>query len=371
MRRPCFPHADRIRRVTALLAMLALAACGKPHAPAALQPSLASFVVQQRTMPEQQIWDGTVQAVNSAVLMAQTNARVTELPYDVNDVVPAGGVVVRFTDVEQKSATHAAEAQIASANAAYVNAQANFQRTAAIFAKGLIAKATLDQARAERDAAQAALYAAQANRKQIAQQQDYTTVRAPYAGIVTQRFVSVGEAVAGPPFPQKLIAITSLKDLRVEVQVPQDAAASIRHFGAAQVLVANDGSERRVVASKVTVFPYADPATHTFDVRVDLAAQDAGLFPGMSVKVAFATGSTKRLLIPESALWRNGELTGVYVIHGNAVSLRLVRLGRRFGDEAEVISGLGPGEAIARDPVEAVGWLSRQHQGGDVSGKGT
>lgn len=350
--------------------VLILSACGKHQASAPMQaPPLASLTVQDRTMPQQQIWDGTVQAVNSAVLMAQTNARVTELPYDVNDVVPAGGVLVRFTDVEQKSATRAAEAQIASARATYNDAKTNYERTAALFEKGLLAKATLDQARAQRDTALATLNAAQANRREVAQQQDYTVVRAPYAGIVTQRFVQVGEAVAGPPFPQKLIAITSLKDLRIEVRVPQGAAASIRRYGKAEVLPGDDDGHV-VAAGKVTVFPYADPATHTFDVRVDLSGQDTGLFPGMSVKVAFATGSTRRLLVPESALWRNGELTGVYVIHDGTVSLRLLRLGRRFGDEVEVIAGLAPGETIARDPIKAVGWLSRQHQGGDVPGKG-
>lgn len=361
-------HIPRAWRFAVPLLAFTLAACGgKQQAPPHRAPPLATVTVQERAMPQQQIWDGTVQAVNSAVLMAQTNARVTEIPYDVNDVVPAGTVLVRFTDVEQKSATRAAAAQTASAQATFRNAETNYERTAAIFAKGLIAKAALDDARAQRDAAQAALRAAEANRNEIAQQQDYTTVRAPYAGIVTQRFVSVGEAVAGPPFPQKLIAITSLKDLRVEVKVPQNAAATIRRYGAAEILLPDDGGTRRVAAGKVTVFPYADPATHTFDVRVELSSQDTGLFPGVSVKVAFAAGSTRRLLIPESALWRSGELVGVYVIHNDTVSLRLVRLGPSFGDEVEVISGLAPGETIAREPLKAIAWLTQQHEGGPAS----
>jgi RND family efflux transporter MFP subunit len=363
--------------LSTVLIALTLAACGGAHAPASTgmaSPPLASLQVQAKEMPRQQIWDGTVEAVNSTVLSAQTNARVLALPYDVNDVVPEGAVLVRFTDVEQKSATRAAQAQIASARATYVNAQANYRRVAAIFAKGLIARADLDQALAQRDAASAALNAAQANWREIGQQQDYTVVRAPYAGIVTRRYVQVGEAVVGPPFPQQLIAITSLRDLRVQVKVPQDAAAAIRRYGAAQILPQGGGA-KRIDADKVTVFPYADPATHTFDVRVDLPDLDAGLFPGMSASVAFATGSTRRLLVPASALWRNGEITGVYVIHGGTASLRMVRLGPRFGDEVEVISGLQSGETIARDPLEAVAWLTREHRGGkapapDARGEG-
>lgn len=343
----------------------ALAACGDGKRPPAVPqaPPLAALTVRDRVVPQQQIWDGTVQAIHAAVLTAQTNARVLELPYDVNDTVAAGAVLVRFTDVEQESAVRAAAAQIASAQAAYRNAQVQYERVAAIFAKGLIAAAALDDARAQRDAAQAALRAAEANRNGIAQQQDYTVVRAPYAGIVTRRFVSVGEAVAGPPFPQKLIAITSLRDLRVEVRVPQGAAAAIRHFAAAEILQEGDAPQR-IAASKVTVFPYADPATHTFDVRVELPDQDTGLFPGMSVQVAFATDSARRPLIPQSSLWRNGELTGVYVIHDGTANLRLVRLGPRFGDEVAVISGLEPGETIARDPLQAIAWLASRHAHG-------
>lgn len=358
-------NATLLRRacLAPLLALaLALAACHRqpPAAAAPPAPAFATLTVQDRSLPRRQIWDGTVQAVNSTVLWAQTDGRVLDLPHDVNDVVAAGTVLVRFTDVEQKSATRAAAAQIASARATLENAAANYQRVAAIFGKGLLARAALDDARAQRDAAQAALNAAIANRTGVAQLQDYTVVRAPYAGIVTQRFVAVGEAVAGPPFPQKLIALTSLKDLRVEVKVPQDAAATIRKYARATVVLPGGGE---VVATRITVFPYADPASHTFDIRVQLPADGDELLPGMSVKVAFAAGIERRLLVPNGALWRSGELTGVYVVHGDAVSLRLVRPGPRFGDEVEVISGLAPGEAIARDPLQAIAWLTRARGG--------
>lgn len=345
-----------------VVALLAGCSHSQPEA-VAPTPSFPTLTVTTRTLPREQVWNGTVQAVNSTVLWAQTDGRVLELPYDVNDVVAAGAVLARFTDVEQKSATRAAAAQIASARATLTNAETNYQRIAAIFAKGLLAKAALDDARTQRDAAKAALNAAVANRTEVAQQQDYTVVRAPYAGIITQRFVSVGEAVAGPPFPQKLIALTSLKDLRVEVKVPQDAAATIRQYAAAQVLVPGGAGDARIAATRVTVFPYADPASHTFDVRVQLPATGAELLPGMSVNVAFAAGNTRRLLIPESALWRSGELVGVYVVHGPGVRLRLVRLGPRLGSEVQVLSGLTPGEVIARDPLQAIAWLSTPRKG--------
>ena len=77
----------------------------------------AGTVVHWQSSPRQQVWDGVVEAVHQVTITAQTNARVVELPHEVNDVVPKGAVLVRFSDVEQKSARNAARAQIASAQA--------------------------------------------------------------------------------------------------------------------------------------------------------------------------------------------------------------------------------------------------------------
>src|SRR5262249_5435085 len=151
---------------------------------------------------------------------------------------------------------------------------------------------------------------------------------------------------------QPLIAGLSLDELRVNVQVPQSAVDAIRRYHAADVLLDADG-KRRVTAARVTIFPYADAETHTFSVRLDLPHEETGLYPGMTAKTAFAIGEAQRLLIPDSALVQRSEVSGVYVVAGNLVSLRQLRLGHRFGDRAEVLAGLDAGEAIAADPNAA------------------
>ncbi|WP_448101469.1 efflux RND transporter periplasmic adaptor subunit [Luteibacter jiangsuensis] len=351
--------------VLPLLLAMVVTACGQPAVPPREPepPQLASMVVNAEPGVRQQVWDGTVEAVNSAILSAQTTARVVELPYDVNDVVSEGDVLVRFSHVEQASASRAAKAQIASTRAAYVNAKVNYDRIAALAEKGVVARAERDQALAQRDSAQAALTAAEATFRQVGMQEDYTVVRAPYAGVVTHRFVQVGESVqAGPPAPQQLIALASLKELRVTVQVPQSSVGAIRTYHAADILLDGD-SPRRVAASRVIVLPYADPGTHSFTVRAELAGDNTGLYPGMTVKVAFATGQTRRLMVPASALVRHGELQGVYVIGGGSVSLRQVRVGERYGDRVELLSGVDGGERIALDPSAAARWLIDHRQG--------
>lgn len=350
-------NARIVVRFASIVAAAAIACgCAAPSTPpaAAARIDLATLTVAPETARREQAWDGVVEATHQATMSAQTSGRVLELPYDVNDYVEAGAVIVRFSNVEQQSGQHRAQAQIASAQAAFDEAQANYTRIAEIYARKLVAKAQLDQATAQRDSARAALQSAQASLREVSQQLDYTVVRAPYSGIVTKRFVQVGESVkAGQP----LIAGVSLNELRINVQVPQSAVAAIRRYHAADVLLDGDGAQR-VAAAKLTVFPYADADTHTFSVRLDLPPQETGLYPGMTVKTAFAVGEAQRLLIPDSALVQRSEVSGVYVVADNRVSLRQVRLGHRFGDRIEVLSGLSAGERVASDPNAAALYLS-------------
>ena len=320
-----------------------------PAGPSSAKIDVATMPVTEETARREQTWDGVVEATNQATISAQTAGRIVELPYDVNDYVEAGAVIVRFTNVEQQSGQRRAQAQIASAQAAFNEAKSNYDRIAEIYARKLVAKAQLDQATAQRDSTKAALEAAQAALREASQQVDYTVVRAPYSGIVTKRFVQVGESVqAGQP----LIAGLSLHELRVSVQVPQSVVDVIRRYHAADVLLDGDGS-RRVPAAKLTIFPYADTETHTFSIRLDLPAQETGLYPGMTVKVAFAVGEAQRMLIPLSAMIQRSELSGVYVIAGDTVSLRQIRTGHRYGERVEVLAGLAAGDRIAADPNAA------------------
>lgn len=357
-----------LARTGAPLAMAALlAACGTPQrAPHPSQPALATLTVSPRQAEREQVWDGVIEAVDATTIAAQTNARVLELPVDVGDRVAKGAVLVRFSDVEQKSGQRAAAANATAARAELRDAEANWKRVDEIVGRGLMARAELDAATARRDAARAALNAAEAALRSAGQQADYTVVRAPFDGVVTQRFVHVGEAVqSGPPAPQPLIALAALDALRVDVVVPQGAVDAIRASPRASVVL---DSGERVAATKVAVFPYADPVTHSFRVRVELPAGRTGLYPGMTVRIAFTVGATTRLLVPVSTLVRRGELSGVYVIGTDrSVGLRQVRLGHRFGDEVEVLAGLAPGERIARDPEAAASYLSKLHAVGKTA----
>ncbi len=349
----------RMRTILTSSLLLTLVACGSPPAAPVMPalPKLDTITLQADSDVRGRGWDGVVEAVQQATLTAQTAGRVTIVQVDVNDRVAQGDVLLRLTAVEQQAGANTARAQLRAAAAAATEADANYQRYAALGAGQYVSRAQIDQARAARDSATAARDAARAQLAQAGQQAEYTVIRAPFAGIVSARQVEPGESVAPG---QPLISVYAPGALRIEVQVPQSDAVAIRAANCAQVLLAD---ARVIDAAEVTVFPAADPSTHSVGVRVTLPAVDDLPQPGATAKVVFPiAGGSGALRIPTRALAQRGEVSGVYVLADNRLTLRQVRLGQRAGNEVEILAGLSTGETIAVDPVAAVQALSAQRK---------
>jgi RND family efflux transporter MFP subunit len=277
---------------------------------------------------------------------SQTSGRVAEILYDVDDFVEAGAVIMRFTDIEQRAALASARAAAEEAEARFAEAESEYRRISAMFENGTVARARYDQAQANFNAARARLESARSGVASAEEQLEYTVVRAPYAGIVSQRHVEPGEMVRpGEP----LMSGLSLESLRVSIDVPQSMIEPIRRIGKARVYV----DEKEIEGERLTFFPIADPAANTFRVRVDLPEGAVMLYPGMFVKVGFVIGETERLLIPETAIVHRSELTAVYVVDDERVTLRQIRAGRQYGSQVEVLAGLADGERVALDPLRA------------------
>ncbi|MDZ7644579.1 MAG: efflux RND transporter periplasmic adaptor subunit [Woeseiaceae bacterium] len=310
-------------------------------------PPLETVAAVLEEAPLEQLYDGTVEAVNQATVSAQTAGRIAAIHFDIDDYVEAGETIMRFTDVEQQAALESALAGLEEALARQQEATEEFTRAESLYESGSGSKREYDQALAARDSAVARVTAARSAVARARQQVDYTRVKAPYAGIVTERHVEVGESVT---VGQPLMSGLSLEALRVKVDLPQAAANELRARRAA-VVITGDG---RIEPTAIVVFPFADEATNTFRARLELPEGQFGLYPGMFAKVAVTVGEAERLLVPAAALVRRSEVTGVYVVDpDNGVRLRQVRTGNRFGDRVEILAGLAPGERVATDPVRA------------------
>jgi RND family efflux transporter MFP subunit len=272
---------------------------------------------------------------------------VAEVLYDVNDFVPAGAVIVRLRSTERRASLEQAQSALKEATAQEVEAQTRYTRYRNLYEDRAVSKSQLDTATTDAAAAVARLAAAKAGLNAAQEGVSYTEIRAPYAGVVTERHVEAGEAVS-PGTP--LMSGMSLQYLRVAVDLPQSVVEKVREIGKAAVYV--DG--KRIAAKTLTIFPQGEPRSNTFRARIELPENAADLYPGMLVKVGFVTGEARRLLIPASALVERSEVTAVYTLDAqDKISLRQIRVGHRFADRIEVLAGLIDGDRVALDPLAA------------------
>jgi RND family efflux transporter MFP subunit len=309
---------------------------------------LETITVSPAELPRVYRLDGIVEAVSRGTVSAQTSGRVVEVHFDVDDIVRKGDVIVTLEDTQQAAAVTRAKADLAAALSGRRDAEREYERIKGVFERDAVSKAEMDRVTALLERARAAEKAAAAALRQAEQELEYTRVRAPYNGVVTDRLVEVGEA-AQPG--QGLMSGFSLERMRVSVDVPQDLVPQIRRERQAQVRLDDEWIE----AEEVTVFPVADPRSDTFEVRLDLPADVEGAFPGMYVKVGFVAGTERQLVLPRRSVVVRSEVVGVYTVDDDGqVFLRHVRLGSPAGqDHVIVLSGLAAGERVATDPVAA------------------
>ncbi|MDP3585881.1 MAG: efflux RND transporter periplasmic adaptor subunit [Thiobacillus sp.] len=293
--------------------------------------------------------EASVEAVRQSTLAAQVSGRVAAVNFDAGDYVKAGTVIVRLSAQELSSAVAGSRAQVAQADATLANARANYERQQQLFQQKFISQAALDRATAEFRSAEAAARAARAGAGQTSAMSGYTVITAPYSGVVAARHVEVGETVA-PGTP--LMTGFDPKDMRVIANIPQYKLAEVK--AAPRVAVEIPSLNKWINAAGVTVLPSADATTHTVKVRIDLPTNLEGVIPGMFARAHFSVGSARKLTIPSTAVVRRSEITAVYVVRKDTVSLRQIRLGTPNGrGQVEVLAGLNPGEVIALDPVKA------------------
>jgi RND family efflux transporter MFP subunit len=361
----------RSMRSTLLLACIVLAPTSALADQANPQP-LKTAAAEFRTLPREYRLDGIVEAVKRSTVSAQTQGQIQEIFYDVDDFVEKGALLARIKDTEHRTRVSQAAADLKAATARLRQTQDEHDRAAGLYRQKNVSESAMDKARADLDSAKAELEAATARLEAAQEQLTHTEVRAPYSGIVTQRHVELGE-IASPGMP--IMSGISLDELRVTVDVPQSVIPAVRRgedaSGRAWVYLP-DGT--RVESSRLTIFPFADPGSNTFKVRVELplnvGASERALFPGMYVKAGFVVGEKSELTVPKSAVVQRSEVTGVYVVgEGDHIHFRQIRLGRTLADAHVVLAGLSEGETVALDPIAAGARLKTQTPVRHVAGE--
>ena len=339
--------------LSAVLAVLAASAA----ASAAATPALVTVRATAAATGPMAGFDGVVEAVRQSVLAAQVSGAVVQLDVKVGDRVQAGQVLLRIDARAAEQSAMASDAQVQAARAGLDVAQRDLERQRQLQGRSFISQAALDRAEAEFKATQARVNAELAQAGVARTQTGLHVVRAPYAGVVAEVSVTLGDmALPG----RALVTLYDPSALRITAAVPQTAVAQ-RVAGSLPraELPGLPAASQWPAATRLQVLPTVDATTHTVTLRVDLPAGAVGATPGMFARLwlpvsARPGAAAPALTVPTQAVVRRAEMTGLYVLDGaRRPVLRQVRLGRVDGASVEVLSGLSAGEDLAVDPQAA------------------
>ncbi len=318
------------------VALFLFAGCGRPSGgpqpivegdPLAVKTAMVEEVVSARL----QGVTATVRPVDRASLSARLMGRVAQLHVPIGASVRAGEPIITLDAGE-------IEARLQQARASFDQIERDLARETTLVRQGASSAEVARTLEDRRRAAAAAVREAETLAS-------YTTVSAPFDGIVTGRHVEVGDlAVPGAP----LIEIEGPSRLRAEAHVPE--SLPVLEVGTS-VTVQLDGS---VVTGQVAEFsPSADPSTRTRLAKVDLPA-GAPARSGQFVRVLWPAGDHRSLLAPASAVTRFGQMERVWIVTDDRVQLRLVRTGATLGERVELLSGASAGEVVVLHPPAAL-----------------
>ena len=291
-------------------------------------------------------------AGESAKLHARISGFISERHVDLGDAVNAGQVLAVIASPEVDQAVREAEADLAQAKADEHLARANDERASSLVTTGAISKELAQERRATSSVASATRAAAEARLASARDRQRFTTIRAPFAGIISSRTVERGDRVVGDQAAASpLFELIALDPLRVVIDVPQSAALQVRTGIKAEIRfaeLAGEPMQAEVVRSAQSLSEGAG------GMRVELRLPNPGgrIPSGMLGEARLALPRARAaVVVPTSALQRTAQGEQVVVVGADStLDYRSVTSGRNLGPEIEVVDGLAAGERVVASP---------------------
>ena len=318
---------------------------------------------------------GVIRGRTSATLASRVMANVREVLVEPGARVRTGQVLVRLDDRDVSAAAREARARsLASergiesarseqeaADAALALARATHGRISVLADRKSATPQELDQAVAALHAAEArvarsraAMSEAQANLEGVRAGSDaavvmmsYSTIVAPFDGLVTEKLVDPGNLVA-PGTP--LLRMEDTRAFKLEVRIDESRGARVAPNTSIPVVVDGQNGPIALSGRVAEVARALDADSRTLLVTIGLPPSTSGLTAGMFARATFP-GATRRLLtVPDGAVVRKGQLTSVFVVDGDRARLRFVSVGRSADGATDILAGLSEGESVLIAP---------------------
>jgi len=348
-------------------------------------PAVSVVHPKPGAMKNEVVLPGNIQAFTDSPIYARASGYLKQWNVDIGGRVKAGQILAIIEAPELDHQVRQAKASIQQAQAALDQAVANEQQGKAneeiahvtaqrwqnLVAKGAVSRQENDQYQAQYQAqaanlnsleqaiaaARSNIAVAEANLARLQEMQNYETVKAPFDGIVTARNVDVGALInaGNGGAAQELFHMASTAKLRVYVSVPQaDSRAAAP--GLKSYLTLAEFPGRRFAGELVRTAGAIDPATRTLLTEVDVDNASGELRPGAYAEVHLMIPEGSRsLILPVSALMFRSEGLRVGVVRdGNRAELVPIVLGKDYGNEVEVVSGIAESDLVISNPPDSL-----------------
>ena len=322
----------------------------------------ATVATQRANIPDLLEASGTVHAAQTSELASQMMGNIVEIRVHEGDRVQRGQVLAVIDDSQSRAemnranaADNAAQQQLVASQADLGLAESTLRRYQSLYDKKSVSPQEFDEVKARQQAAIARrdmARAGQAQSKAVLTQSrtsvEFTRIRAPFDGLVTERRADPG-TLAAPGTP--VFTIEDLNHYRLEAAVNENDLRYVRMGQMVQISL-DALNDAKLNGKVIQIVPAADSASRSFLVKIKLP-RDTRLRTGLFGRAAFSRGERSSLLIPRTAVVERGQLQGVYVLDRNKVAdLRYVTLGQSSGTDIEVLAGLQDGERLVAKPAE-------------------
>lgn len=288
---------------------------------------------------------GEVVAVNNATLSTRMMGHVNQVHVNIGEKVNQGQLLVSINNNDLQAKRAQVNAGINEAQVSVNNAKRDYERFTTLFAQNSASQKELDDMTAHYEMAKARLESAQAMKAEVDAQFAYSNITAPFSGVVTNRFVEAGD-MANPGVP--LLAIEAPGNFEVRATVPESSIGLIKTGETVEVFIK---SMNKSLTGKIAEVSSSSSMTGgQYPVKVSVEKNEnlkSGMYATVQFPVAKTESSPELVSIPKEAIVTQGDLRGVFTVsQQNTAILRWLRLGRSFGNEVEVLSGLNAEEAV-------------------------
>lgn len=292
---------------------------------------------------------GQIESAESANISTRVMGYITSIKVKVGDHVNKGQLLVTISSDDILAKRAQADAMLSGAKASFENAEKDYQRFTNLYKQKSATAKELDNVTLQYQSAKAGVQSALQMKAEASAMLAYTNITAPFSGTVAQKLANAG-SMANPGMP--ILVLEQNKNLRVSAIVPETEISRIKIHSTATISI--NSINKTITGTVVEISPSSISTGGQFVVKIGMQ-QDAQkeLNAGMYANVNITTEgkstsiSNEVILIPTDAVHHIGQLDALYTISkSNKALLRYVRLGKTYGNNVEVLSGLAQNESF-------------------------